>query len=178
MSYADDYEEESWHEPPEDLYALNFEGINPWYEFMACLARTPIQVQRGGIKYPTPTTQKEHTMARSKATIQNEINSAQLTIRSLEGLIHDRQMELQKLGPAEPSQHRASVTVMFHPDGKRYEFLLIRTPNGEWYTTGARDETKTFSSWKGVVRWLNSEDIHSFSDVVPLVPQGIEQAPF
>lgn len=187
MSYADDYEEQSYLNPGlehaiDEEYA-NFSGtglhpnLHPNPSHIVSEGGW-IQVQRGGITYPTPTTHKEKTMARDKATIQNEINSARLTIRSLEGLIHDREVELRQLGPAEPNQPRASVRVKFEARGKEYEFLLMRAPNGYWYTTGISSEHNVFVSWKRLREWLNSSDVYWYSEITPLVPQSEIQAPF
>lgn len=117
-------------------------------------------------------------MARNKHTIQAEIDSAQRTIATLRELINERQKELRQLGPAEPTQPRASVNIWFAPGGRRYEFLLIRTPKGEWFTTGTRDDVKTFRNWDAVAAWLTSPDIFKYEGPYALVKESTLTAPF
>lgn len=197
VSYADDYEEESWNPGLQhDAYGFNnsldglqaqvddaqesaleqaideqfadFTGTGLRHRLDAPIAR-PITIHH---------TPQENTMARSKTTIQYEISKTNETIQSL--IEHRKRLEkeLRETGPAEPSQPRASVRVKFNPDGKEYEFLLMRAPNGYWYTTGSRAEHNMFVNWASLVRWLTSSDVYWFSEITPLVSEQTQLAPF
>lgn len=173
-SYADDYEDESYLNPglehaiDEELADFTGTGLRQRHRLDAPLAR-PITIHH---------TPQENTMARSKTTIQYEISKTSETIQSL--IEHRKRLEkeLRETGPAEPSQPRASVLVKFNPDGKEYEFLLMRAPNGYWYTTGSRAEHNMFVNWASLVRWLTSSDVYWYSEITPLVSEQTQLAPF
>lgn len=66
---------------------------------------------------------------------------------------------------------RFTVDVQFTPGSKTYEFLLLRTESGAWYTTGTTDLTMKFNSWRQLVRWLRSDDVYYHGPIVSLLPR-------
>lgn len=64
--------------------------------------------------------------------------------------------------PAMPSRPRIAVDIRFSRKGKNYQYLLIKTSDGRWFSTGTKEGTKEFSDWNAVANWLLSGDIYSF----------------
>jgi hypothetical protein len=107
-------------------------------------------------------------MARTPEQIQRELTLNQELAASLA----DRQEELlaeldkAKAAPGEPRQSdRYSVEVKFASHGKKYEFLLLRSPDGAWYTTGTGAQVKRLRDWAALVAWLQGPDVHWHSDL-------------
>lgn len=176
MSYANDWDGDALGDVALDALALEQAIDEKYADFTGTGLRPTHKPPCCAQKQRTHT--KENTMARSKQAIQHEINETTKTMKSLgdhRARLYD---ELRNLAPAEPNQPRASVRVKFNPEGKEYEFLLMRAPQGQWYTTGVRSEHNVFVSWNRLVGWLNSSDVYWYSEIMPLVPQSETQAPF
>ncbi|ALY10851.1 hypothetical protein WILDE_68 [Arthrobacter phage Wilde] len=74
----------------------------------------------------------------------------------------DYLQDIVKHKPAEPRRERISVSVKYNRKGKSYEFLLVRTPDKRWFSTGTKPGTQEFRDWNAVTNWLMSGDIYSF----------------
>ncbi|QWY81363.1 hypothetical protein SEA_RIZWANA_66 [Arthrobacter phage Rizwana] len=73
--------------------------------------------------------------------------------------------------PAEPVHSRISISLRYSRKGKLYEYLLVRTPDKRWFSTGVKPGTQEFSNWNAVANWLMSDDIYGF-DITPLEKAG------
>ena len=147
-------------------------------------------VQRGGIKYPTPTeriqameesrsytideVRANNAKARSKgalkesrATLIEKRRLAELLLDQIEEEICEIDERLEKAKPAEPGpgHDRFSLLVQYGgPKSQKYEFLLLRKGK-TWYTTGAGVDAKVFQSWDAVVDWIEGPNIKWHSDL-------------
>ncbi|QOP66838.1 hypothetical protein SEA_ODYSSEY395_89 [Arthrobacter phage Odyssey395] len=157
----------------DDVFDAQRDEMNPGYLVAPGGWSTPADVIpqllipiRGGMRYPTPT-ERTDTMARSKAEIEAELKLNRELVQRLDQRETELVQELRKAVPAEPTgpHNRFSVEVKFAPHGKKYEFLLLRSPNGAWYTTGSGDHVKVFRNWAALVAWLEGPDVRWYSEL-------------
>jgi hypothetical protein len=94
---------------------------------------------------------------------RDELRAAEELKQSLDARIKVLRERVRK-APSEPiTTPRISVKVQYTPRGKMYEFLMLKVPDGRWFSTSTQPEAQVFSNWDAVVDWLLSEDIHTFS---------------
>lgn len=157
-----------WCVPPDQAPELRSQNsISPELAFVRA---HPVTAQRGGIKYP----KRKEPMSTNKRDPEYALKLTQKVIAALQ----QEEAELQKqIAQAKtvvprPAGNRYRVHVYFGSHGKRYEFLLLRCPDGRWFTTGTSEETKSFRDWPALVAWLEGPDVHSHSDLIELADSG------
>lgn len=127
-------------------------------------------VERGGIKYPTPTKLKGTTMAQSVTQKLAALREQQLGLaRQIAAL------EKAIKRPAPPAEQNAwTVDVRFNRDGKLYNYLILRV-NGMYYTTGTNVQDSHFRTWADLLEWLDSAAGHTA--MIPLRAAYEQDAP-
>ena len=125
------------------------------------------RIQRGGIKYPTPTKEAHMPEPRmTKAQIDHELRTNTELMTALRHRRNQLKKERQKAIPSEPPPNFTmfTVAVRFKMRGTRYQFLILRH-GGVYFTTGGRPEHAQFSSWEALCEWLEGPEVYDHSDL-------------
>ena len=159
-----------WRVPPDQAPELRDQHrISPELAFVRA---HPFTVQRGGIKYPTPTKETHMPERLTKAQIEHELRLNTELINTLQRSKVFLQKQLATALPAEPpsSNTMFTVSVRFAMRGKRYQFLILRTERG-YYTTG-KDSHGYFPDWRALCQWLEGPDVYSHTALEILKSSG------
>lgn len=106
-----------------------------------------------------PTNRKEPAM-KGKLKLQQELEQIDALIPTLEERRDEIRKMLENSFPS-PTSDRVSVRIRYKTSpGRVYEYLMIRIPGGSWYTTGI-GQSKTFTGWQAVQKWLADKRIDS-----------------
>jgi hypothetical protein len=110
---------------------------------------------RGGMKYPQPTkgTPMAKTLNQELATLKADRDNLSHKIDVLERKVKARRT------PPPSDQNMWTIDARFTPEGKLYNYLILRA-NGAFYTTGNGADA-TFFSWASLLRWLDGMAQHS-----------------
>lgn len=125
----------------------------------------PFTVQRGGIKYPTPTKETHMPERQTKAQIAHELKLNEGLLSSLMERRNQLKRDLQTAFPAEPPSYTMfTVSVRFKMRGSRYQFLILRSGK-KYFTTGTKIEHRMFDSWEQLCEWLEGPDVYEHSNI-------------
>jgi hypothetical protein len=132
-----------------------------------------IPTLRGGITYPKP--KGTEMTRRDRVPLQKQLRTAEELRTALDEHIEAMRKLVRDAIPPEPATtSRYAVDIYFTPRGKRYEFLLLRTDDGRWWSTGTSEQTKMFRNWKALYEWLTGPDVHRASDLRVLEYRGAD----
>jgi hypothetical protein len=120
----------------------------------------------GGLK---PTTKRKEPAMKGKGNLEKELAQIEVLLPTLVERRDEIKRMLANAFPS-PTNDRISVRVRFG-GSTIYEYLMLRTPGGKWYTTGTTADTKVFGGWQQVQRWLADKRV-TFVEITELTAEG------
>lgn len=108
------------------------------------------------------------------------------TIAALQAQVREMDAEEEKARlkntPQPDGRHYKWTVSVAYKDSKAradgpYEYLILRSPKGGYYTTGTTKRDMYYPSWEALMAWLHSDRVQWHSPMRPLVvPIGVRPA--
>ena len=165
------YLERAIDEERADFYGTGIRPRRPATSLTGQQRRRYGVVDTDGVYLPPP--KGQILLAPSKAPSPDPERELRCALELQEQLAAriDHLRDVVRHKPAEPVHARISVTLRYSKKGKLYEYLLVRTPDKRWFSTGLKPGTEQFTNWNAVANWLMSDDIYEFN-ITPLEKAG------
>lgn len=116
-----------------------------------------------------PNTKRKEPAVKGKGKLEQELAQLESLIPTLEERRDEIKRMLANAFP-HPTNDRISVRIRFGGSAI-YEYLMLRTRNGAWYTTGTTEDTKKFRGWQQVQQWLADKQV-TFVEITELTAEG------